>query len=120
MEQYAKEIDDLKTRHDEELKLATSKVNAILTQKNELLREAESKLMSLKNNTLTIEKDLVEARKKKLLIQTPVIEQVEENSTILCNEERQEVRQDSTTVKLKPKTLIPKKLKNAWRVKNNK
>jgi hypothetical protein len=77
--------------------------------------------MSLRNDTLTIEKDLVEARKKKLLLQTPLIKQMEdENNTILCNEERQEVRQDSTTVKLKPKTLIPKKLKNAWRVKNNK
>jgi hypothetical protein len=120
MEQYAKEIDELKTRHDEELKLVTSKVDAMLTQKTEMLREAESKLMSLRNNTLTIEKDLVEARKKKLLLQAPVIEQMEENNTMLCNEERQEVRQDSTTVKLKPKSLIPKKLKNAWRVKNNK
>jgi len=98
-EQYAKEIADLKTRHDEELKLAKSKVNVMLTQKNESLREAESKLMSLRNNTLTIEKDLVEARKKKLLLQTPVIEQVEENSTNLCIEERQEIRQDSTAVK---------------------
>ena len=110
----------MKTRHDEELKLATSKVDAMLTQKTEMLREAESKLMSLKNNTLAIEKDLVEARKKKLLLQAPVIEQMEENNTILYNEERQEVRQDSTTVKLKPKSLIPKKLKNAWRVKNTK
>ena len=120
-EQYAKEIADLKTRHDEELKLAKNKVNVMLTQKNESLREAESKLMSLRNNTLTIEKDLVEARKKKLLLQTPVIEQVEENSTNLCIEERQEIRQDSTAVKsLITKSLIPKKLKHVLRVKKNK
>jgi hypothetical protein len=120
-EQYAKEIADLKTRHDEELKLAKSKVNVMLTQKNESLREAESKLMSLRNNALTIEKDLVEARKKKLLLQTPVIEQVEENSTNLCIEERQEIRQDSTAVKsLITKSLIPKKLKHVLRVKKNK
>lgn len=66
MEQWAKEVDDLRTKNDEEMKLAEIKVRAMLEGKKSVLEGALAKLLNLRNDTSTIERELDEARKKKL------------------------------------------------------
>ena len=74
-EQMAKEIDDLRVKNGGEMTLAESKVRAMLESKTTVVDGALAQLLKLRNDTSNVERDLDEARKKKLL--QPVIDHKE-------------------------------------------
>ena len=96
MEQMAKEIDDLRAKNDGEMKLAESKVRAMLGSKKSVVEGASAQLLKLRNDTSNIERELDEARKKKLL--EPVIDH-KESDDYRAND-GEEAREDTSKPKV--------------------
>ena len=90
MEQMAKEIDDLGAKNGGEMTLAESKVRAMLESKKSVVEGASAQLLKLRNDTSNIERELDEARKKKLL--QPVIDHKESDG--------EEAREDTSKPKV--------------------
>ncbi|KAL3821943.1 LOW QUALITY PROTEIN: hypothetical protein ACHAXA_004431 [Cyclostephanos tholiformis] len=67
IETWAKEMDDLRAKNDGEIRLAESKVGAMLEGKKSALSGASEILLKLRDDTDNLERELDEARKKKLL-----------------------------------------------------
>jgi transglutaminase/protease-like cytokinesis protein 3 len=105
MEQMAKEIDDLRATNDGEMKLAESKVRAMLESKKSVVEGASAQLLKLRNDTSNIERELDEARKKKLL--QPVIDHKESDDNRANDGE--EAREDTSKPKV-GKTRIQKSI----------
>ena len=67
IETWAKEMDDLRAKNDGEIRLAESKVGAMLEGKKSALSGASEILLKLRDDTDNLERELDEARKKKRL-----------------------------------------------------
>lgn len=67
IENWAKEVDDLRAKNDGEITIAENKVRAMLESKKAVLAGASEKLHKLRDDTGRLDRELDEARKMKLL-----------------------------------------------------
>jgi len=67
LEERSSQVKDLKQKFVREMEMARSKVDAILEKKQQMVEEASVRLLELNKEVTRVQKELDDARKKKLL-----------------------------------------------------
>lgn len=67
LEERSSQVKDLKQKFVREMEMARSKVDAMLEKKQQMVEEASVRLLELNKEVTRVQKELDDARKKKLL-----------------------------------------------------